>query len=472
MPGRTVKAITSEVIDRAYRELADPNPYYIRETGGAYSIPGCCLRVHRRDAWIGTRLGSQWLKEAKVIPGMPPEAVLALRQKIQKNLMERQFQPEEDPLAPKRRQTVRELYEAYFAEYQLTRGERRSPRTLEAYREIWDIHLLPLEVEIGSARHALGSIRIDQITADTVTKVRSQIAECVLNRGRFAKTGGRTTANRALQQAQAAWDFAYRNDWVTANPWSARIVNRYEEAPDDYVLSHEDYEALGEALREAEERLLRTRPPFSYRTIVGLRLLLYTGARMQEILQATLSRAAAQGSLLPYLERAPYPRIVVQRAKGDRGAMKRPAGHSIWLPSIALSMIDRIDRPLDAADWMLPGEVPGQPIQRINKAWRWLLEHAGVEYVPPKTCRTSFRTLGPDAGIPREHMQLLLGHSGAKVTDVVYLKEMAPSLNAAAENMAGYIQTLMGELEGYWPCEANGESTSTGRGESATAWPC
>ena len=54
----------------------------------------------------------------------------------------------------------------------------------------------------------------------------------------------------------------------------------------DYVLSHEDYAALGEALREAEERLLRTRPPLSYRTIVGLRLLLLTGARMQEILQS------------------------------------------------------------------------------------------------------------------------------------------------------------------------------------------
>ena len=39
-------------------------------------------------------------------------------------------------------------------------------------------------------------------------------------------------ANRALQQAQAAWDFAYRNGWVTANPWSARIVNRYEETPE------------------------------------------------------------------------------------------------------------------------------------------------------------------------------------------------------------------------------------------------
>jgi integrase len=378
---------------------------------------------------------------------MPPETVLTLRQKIQRTILDRQFEAKEDPLALKKRQPVRELYEAYFAEYQLTRGERRSPRTLETYREIWDLYLLPIEVEVAQTRRPLGTARIDQVTPDTVAKVRDQIVEQVLARRSSAKNGGRTTANRALQQAQAAWEFAYRNGWVTANPWSARTVYRFEEAPDDHVLGHEDYAALGEALREAEEWLLRTRPPLSYRTIVGLRLLLLTGARMQEILQATLNRSAAAGKLLPYLERSPYPRIIVQRAKGDRGAMKRPAGRTIWLPSCALTLIDRIDRPVDATDWLLPGDVPGQPIQRLNKAWRWLLNRAGVAYVPPKTCRTSYRTLGPDAAVPREHMQLLLGHSGAQVTDVVYLKEMAPSLSAAAEKMAGYIRTLMGEPE-------------------------
>jgi hypothetical protein len=298
MPGATVKVITPDVIDRAYQKLADENPYYIREAGGAHSIPGCCLRVHRRDVWIGARLGSRWLKESKVLQGMPPETVLTLRQKIQRTILDRQFEAKEDPLALKKRQPVRELYEAYFAEYQLTRGERRSPRTLETYREIWDLYLLPIEVEVAQTRRPLGTARIDQVTPDTVAKVRDQIVEQVLARRSSAKNGGRTTANRALQQAQAAWEFAYRNGWVTANPWSARTVYRFEEAPDDHVLGHEDYAALGEALREAEEWLLRTRPPLSYRTIVGLRLLLLTGARMQEILQATLNRSAAAGKLL------------------------------------------------------------------------------------------------------------------------------------------------------------------------------
>jgi len=116
MPGQTVKTITPAVIDRAYRELAQENPYYIREAGGANSIPGLCLRVHRREVQIGARIGSQWMKEAKVLPQMDADQVTQFRQRVRDKIMGLQFEAA-DPLTAKRRQTVRELYEAYIAAF-------------------------------------------------------------------------------------------------------------------------------------------------------------------------------------------------------------------------------------------------------------------------------------------------------------------------------------------------------------------
>jgi hypothetical protein len=40
-------------------------------------------------------------------------------------------------------------------------------------------------------------------------------------------------------------------DWVNRNPWSEKVIDRYEEEPDQHVLSAEDYAALGATLRDA-----------------------------------------------------------------------------------------------------------------------------------------------------------------------------------------------------------------------------
>jgi integrase len=100
---------------------------------------------------------------------------------------------------------------------------------------------------------------------------------------------GQTVANRAAQQADAAWNFALRMEWVSRNPWSGRIVRRYEEEPDEHLLTAEDYAALGRALREAEATLGRPRPPLPMPNIAAIRVLLVTGARPGEITPAVIS---------------------------------------------------------------------------------------------------------------------------------------------------------------------------------------
>ncbi len=112
------------------------------------------------------------------------------------------------------------------------------------------------------------------MTPDTVRQVKLEIPRRIQARhqpeeGRpiTAKAGGRTVANRALQQAEAAWACAVRMEWISRNPWSEKVIDRYEEEPDQHVLSAEVYAILGATLRDAWTALSRPRPPLLARSI-------------------------------------------------------------------------------------------------------------------------------------------------------------------------------------------------------------
>jgi integrase len=96
---------------------------------------------------------------------------------------------------------------------------------------------------------------------------------------------------------------------------------------------------------------------------------------------------------------------------------------------------------------VFPDDLPGEPIRRLEKAWGHLLETAGLPHVPLKTTHPSWRTHAADCDIPPEHVQLLMGHAGLKITDTVYLKRIAPSLSASAQKVGAYIWSLLNPLE-------------------------
>jgi hypothetical protein len=175
-------------------------------------------------------------------------------------------------------------------------------------------------------------------------------------------------------------------------------------------------------------------------------VLLVTGARPGEITPAVISpefRLGLDGLELHFCDLdARFPTIRVPRAKGDRGAIKRPLGRLIFLPSAAVETIRGVPR-ADGSIHAFPGDLPGEPIRRLEKAWGHLLQTAGLSHVPLKTTRPSWRTHAADCDIPPEHVQLLMGHAGLKITDTVYLKRIAPSLSASAQKVGAYIWSLL-----------------------------
>jgi integrase len=445
---RAVKLINAEALGWAFAHPSSTR-YYIREEGGRHSIRGLCLRVGARVVWFGHRQGGGWTPIVQAQPEMSPVEIDKARRQVREALTEAQDRPV-GQAAPARaaRMTVRELGETYLQDLETTRGDRRSPRTLEGYRDLWRLHLVPL----------IGDLRLNQVTPDTVREVKLKIPQSVQARqhpveGRpiAAKAGGRIVTNRALQQAEAAWSYAVRMEWVNRNPWSEKVVDRYDEEPDQHILSVDDYAVLGAALRDAWTALSRPRPPLPARSIAAIRVLLLTGARPGEVTPAVVSprdRFDPVGGERHWCDlEAEFPHLRVPRAKGDRGDMKRPTGRTVYLPPEAVAAIRSVPR-LDGSIYAFPGDLPNEPIRRLEKAWAWLLREAALAHVPLKTTRPSWRTHAVDAGLPPEHVQLLMGHAGLKITDTTYLKRLAPSLHASACKVGAYIAGLLGDAPG------------------------
>jgi integrase len=388
--------ITRRLIETLEAPESTTGHYYVMEAGGRDSLRGFGLHVyHASIRYVVRRHRITYpLGRVDLVP-------LEQARESARNLL-LQLQSEGDqPALAGRRKTVAELSELFL---QQVVAPRNKPKTLEEYRRLWRLHLLP----------RFGSLRLPQVTPERVLQMKHDLAATPV------------AANRSLQQLAAAFAFAIRLEWVAKNPADQRKVDRYTEAPESRSLQPEEYQRLGAALREAEAGAL-----FPSRTVAAIRLLLLTGARPHEILSAELA----------WVDFAPFPRINRPDAKGDRPG-KRPRGRSIWLPPAAVEIIRSIPRP-EGCRWLIPGDVPDQPLGDVDKAWARVCKMAGVEGATPKSARHSFRSAGPDAGIAPDHMRELMGHTTSRMTDKVYWHPRASAQAQAAAEIGLYLGKLL-----------------------------
>lgn len=214
---------------------------------------------------------------------MTPDEVLEARRFVRTKVIELK---EEQPTA-QGKITLRELMDQHLADWRSARDEHRSPRTEAAYRELWDTHILPFALDSG---RTLGEMTIQDITPQLAQQVKLQLPKVVTSRHPLAKRGGTVVTNRALQQLQAAFKFAFRMGMVPGNPFSEEIIVRYAERSDGYSFSDQELKAIGAALVRLEALTTRPRPPLPYRSLAGIRLLFLTGARPSELTEAYIDK--------------------------------------------------------------------------------------------------------------------------------------------------------------------------------------
>jgi len=418
-----VPRINPAVVKDAFRKPATSEAgYYVLEKGKTL----VCLRVRKTSVHIGVRHQSRWHSVAALHADMSVQEVEDVRMSALQ--LARQLQDGEGlpSLARGRSMTLAQLHQEFMADLKETRGDVLSNNTLKNYADVWRLYLLP----------AAGRLTLPRLTVEVARQIKREVPALVLKNRPESSSGGRYMANAALQQLYAALDFAYRMEWVTRNVASARLVPRYEKRRSEDFLDAEAYAAVGQVLRDLETRLAQGKEsPLSLRTLLALRVAIYTGVRHRsELLWTQLSWCRLDDAV---------PRIGIPRAKGDRGS--QGGGRWIFLGPDAVRCLKAIERPIGSEHLTVPGDKPGRPLFRLNEAWTVILRAANLSPVPVKALRHGFSTHSVGI-IASEHRAQLMGHQGRPMTDTVYLHRHGPDLGRAAALVEHHLRGLLGDL--------------------------
>jgi integrase len=297
---------------------------------------------------------------------------------------------------------------AAFAERYLTEhaAPRKKPRSVEEDRRNLALHILP----------RLGRKRIGDIT-------RADIARLHSDRAAHA-----ASANRCLALLSHMFTVAVK--WgvlpdEARNP--ARGITKFPERRRERFLSASELARLGDALVRAEkgctdERTRTRRTAEDWRAVACYRLLLFTGARLSEVL-------TLQWGQIDW----------------DRGIARLPdsktGAKNLHLPSPALSVLAALPR-FENNPFVLPGDKPGMHFIGVQKPWQRVRALAGLPNLRIHDLRHAFASLAVANDEALYLVGAVLGHRNV-VTTARYahlsddpVKEVA---NRTAERIAAML---------------------------------
>jgi integrase len=315
--------------------------------------------------------------------------------------------------------TLAELADRFMAEHV---EPKRKPGTAAFYRDILD----------RIVKAELGTRKADKVTRADVARLHGQLRETPFQ------------ANRVLAVIGSMYAFADRIGIVPAGMNPARRIEKFVEHRRERFLTVEELERLGAAIREAEtvgipwspspiKNVKHAPKPENRRTALNphataaLRLLIFTGARLREILHLRWEHVDFQRGLL-----------LLPDSKTGR--------KTIVLNAPALAVLSALPR---IGSYVIAGENAGakdeKPRADLNRPWRMVAKHAGLEGVRIHDLRHTHASFGAGAGLGLPIIGKLLGHTQASTTQR-YAHLDADPLRRASEHIGTAIAKAMGEL--------------------------
>ena len=221
-------------------------------------------------------------------------------------------------------------------------------------------------------------------------------------------------ANRALALVSAVWNWAARRDEVTASANPCVGIERCPERGRERFLTSEELGRLGAALVEGETiglpYLVDTEKPSAKHApkesnrrtltdphaVAAIRLLILTGARVREILDAKWEHVDIERGVI----------FLVDSKTG-----RKP----VYLSAAALEVLVGLPR-IEGNPYIIPGSKVGQPKVDLKKPWAAVCKAAGLEGIRLHDLRHSFASIGAGASMGLPVIGKLLGHSQAATT--------------------------------------------------------
>jgi integrase len=278
---------------------------------------------------------------------------------------------------------------------------KRKPSTAREYRRLLNKVILP----------SLGNRRATEVE-------RSDIAQLHHKMGKTPYQ-----ANRVLALLSKLFNWAelhgYRPDG--SNP--CRHVERYREKKRERFLSDAELAKLGEVLLITE--LEHSSSPF---VIAAVRLLLFTGARLGEILGLRWDDVDFERAILRLSDSKTGPKV-------------------LYLNAPTLEVLSTIPR-IEGNPFVICGERKGAHLVNLEKPWRRIRAAANLENVRIHDLRHSFASVGAAGGLSLPMIGKLLGHTQAATTER-YAHLAADPVRAANEAIGRHIAAVMkGDAEG------------------------
>ena len=273
----------------------------------------------------------------------------------------------------------------------------KKPRSLAEDRRNLDLHILPV----------LGKVPLAAVTRDQVSSFHT---------GRRSQSAN---ANRCL--ALISHIFTMAEKWGITPPGTnlCRGLTRYRETARERYLSAEELSRLGSVLAAAQNRADE-----DWRAICVLRLLIYTGARLSEIL-------TLQWGFINWetgFARLPDSKI---------------GARTLTLPGPALEVLRQVQHDHSGSSpFVFPGKRKGTWFTGIQKPWQKLRRDAGLEDVRIHDLRHSFASLAVANGESLYLVGHVLGHQRAITTQRYAHVAITPMLDVA-NRTAGHLARLL-----------------------------
>lgn len=319
--------------------------------------------------------------------------------------------PAETRSAQRAAPTVSELLDRYLGEHAARKNKVRTAADAERL-----VNKL--------LRPALGKLKVADITANDVARFH----------GGYAATPYQ--ANRALAVLSKAFNLAELWGLRPKGTNPCQDVERFAEEARERSLSAAEFAALGAALAHAEQGPLQLPPlqpadperlrSVNLQAIRAIRLLIFTGARVSEILSLRWEHLDLDAG------RAHLP---------DSKTGKKV----IQLPAPALEVIASAERPASGRGYVIRGKDgrnPEVPLVNVKDPWATICEAAGLQSLRLHDLRHAFASAAVNDGLSLPIIGALLGHRETRTTQRYAHLADDPQRLAAAQ-VAGRIAHAM-----------------------------
>lgn len=292
--------------------------------------------------------------------------------------------------------TVKEAIALFLAEH----GPKLKPKTLADYKRLFDKDITP----------KLGKFSLAEDLSREAAKLHADLS----------KTPRKANLLLMVLSSFFAWTERAKLRPKGLNPCEG--ITKYRETKRERFLSTEELKAVGEALSKCEAD--GTEHPFA---LAAIRLLIFTGARVNEILSLKWSYVDKQRACL-------------------RLPDSKTGAKIIRLNKAAMSELQAIPR-IDGNAHVIAGDRKGRHLDGLRKPWQRIRKLAGIEDVRLHDLRHSFASVAAEGGASLGVIGKLLGHTQVTTTGR-YAHLTEATVDRANEVVGDHILGVLGQSKG------------------------